>query len=155
MKKKPRIYVDTSVIGGCHDDEFAEWSEQLMKEFRLGLYMPVISELTQAEISKAPEQVQDVLFDLIDAGCEVVSETNESLELAQKYIESGILSENFKNDARHIALAAVNNVDIMVSWNFKHIVHFDQIRRFNGVNLKEGYKMIEIHSPREVISYEV
>lgn len=155
MKKKLKIYVDTSVIGGCIDDEFKEWSIQLMKEFKLGLYLPVISEITQAEISKAPHKIQDILLELMDSNCEIISETEESIELANKYLESGILSINFEDDARHIAVATINNVDMVVSWNFKHIVHFDKIRQFNGVNIREGYKPIEIYSPREVVRYEV
>jgi len=156
MKKKLRIYVDTSVIGGCFDDEFKKWSIQLMKEFKIGLHIPVISELTQAEISKAPHEVQEILIELIDdVGCDIILEMEESVELADKYIKAGILSGNFEDDARHIAVASVNNVDILVSWNFKHIVHFDKIRQFNSVNMREGYKQIEIFSPREVVNYEI
>jgi hypothetical protein len=99
--------------------------------------------------------VQDALIELIDIDCEIISETEETIELAYKYIKAGILSKNFEDDARHIAVATVNNVDMLVSWNFKHIVHFDKIRQFNGVNMSEGYKQIEIYSPREVVSYEV
>ena len=155
MRKKLRIYIDTSVIGGCCDDEFQEWSNRLIKEFKNGLYRLVISEITEAEISKAPQAVQDILFGLINHGCEVISETEETIDLARKYLNAQILSKNFENDARHIAVTTVNNVDILVSWNFKHIVHFDKIRQFNSVNLIEGYKSIEIYSPREVVSYEV
>ena len=155
MRRKLRIYIDTSVIGGCNDDEFNKWSNQLINEFKIGMHRPVISEITEAEITKAPQKVQDILRDLIDYNCEILIETEESIELAQKYIEAEILSKNFENDARHIAVATINNVDIIVSWNFKHIVHFDKIRQFNSVNLREGYKAIEIYSPREVISYEV
>lgn len=155
MKKKLRIYIDTSVIGGCYDDEFKIWSNQLMVEFKIGLHSPIISEITQAEIIKAPNEVQSIMLKLMDYDCELISETEESIELAQKYIEAGILSENFENDARHIAIATISNVDMLVSWNFKHIVHFDKIRQFNSVNMREGYKPIEIYSPREVISYEL
>ncbi len=154
MKKKLKIYIDTSVIGGCYDDEFAEWSKKLIEEFKAGLYVPVVSELTEAEIVNAPEQVQNVLIDLLKSNCEVLVETEESIALAQKYINVGILSSNFEDDARHVAIATTNSMDMIVSWNFKHIVHFEKIRWFNSVNLAEGYKFIEIFSPREVIHYE-
>lgn len=153
MKKYLKIYLDTSVIGGCFDDEFAEWSNKLMDELRQGFYAPVVSELTEAEIAQAPEQVQQVLIELLKRNCEVLIETVESMELAQKYIATGILSSNYEDDARHVALATTNNVDMIVSWNFKHIVHYEKIRRFNSVNLLEGYKPIEIFSPREVVHY--
>ncbi|MCH8012352.1 MAG: type II toxin-antitoxin system VapC family toxin [Candidatus Marinimicrobia bacterium] len=144
MKKKLRIYIDTSVIGGCYDDEFNIWSNQLIQEFKIGLHSPVISEITQVEIIKAPNEVKSILLKLMDYDCELISETEESIELAQKYIEAGILSENFEYDARHIAVATISNVDMLVSWNFRHIVHFDKIRQFNSVNMREGYKAIEI-----------
>jgi hypothetical protein len=154
MKKELKIYLDTSVIGGCYDDEFAEWSKKLIEEFKAGLYIPVVSELTEAEIGNAPEQVQNVLIDLLKSNCEVLVETEESIALAQKYINVGILTSNFEDDARHVAIATTNSMDMIVSWNFKHIVHFEKIRWFNSVNLAEGYKLIEIFSPREVIHYE-
>lgn len=155
MKKKIRIYIDTSVIGGCIDEEFKEWSNRLMEEFKIGLHTPVVSGITIAEVSKAPQEVQNILLDLIEHNCEIISETEDSIELALRYIQSGILSVNFEDDARHIAVATINNVDMVVSWNFKHIVHFDKIRQFNSMNIREGYKPIEIYSPREVVSYEV
>jgi len=154
MNRKLRIYIDTSVIGGCVDDEFREWSQKLMGEFKIGLHIPVISAITQAEVSKAPEAVKKILFSLMEYDCEILSETEESLTLAYKYLEEQIVSKNFEDDARHIAVATTHNVDIVVSWNFKHIVHFDKIRQFNSINLREGYKALEIYSPREVVRYE-
>jgi hypothetical protein len=91
----------------------------------------------------------------MDGDCEILSETEETLRLALEYVKEKIVSKNFEGDARHIAVATIHNVDMLVSWNFKHIVHFDKIRQFNSVNLREGYKPIEIYSPREVVSYEV
>lgn len=155
MKKKLRIYIDTSVIGGCMDDEFQEWSQKLMNEFKIGIHIPVISSITQAEISKAPQEVQSILLNMLDYDCEVLLETEESMTLAYNYLREKVVSKNFEDDARHIAVATTNNIDIVVSWNFKHIVHFDKIRQFNSINLREGYKAIEIYSPREVVRYEV
>jgi hypothetical protein len=54
----------------------------------------------------------------------------------------------------HIALATVADADILVSWNFKHIVRFDKIRMFNAANMEQGYKALPIHSPREVTTHE-
>ncbi len=52
---------------------------------------------------------------------------------------------------QHIAVATLGRVDVVVSWNFKHIVNLNRIRLYNSVNLKLGYPMIEIRSPREVL----
>jgi hypothetical protein len=68
-------------------------------------------------------------------------------------LEREILTPNYYDDAPHIALSTVEEVDVLTSWNFKHIVHFDKIRRFNAVNLELGYKQIEIRTPQEVTSY--
>jgi hypothetical protein len=73
--------------------------------------------------------------------------------LAEAYLNHDILTPNFRDDARHIALATVAGADLIVSWNFKHIVHFEKIQRFNAVNMEMGYKPILIHSPREVTTY--
>ena len=154
MIKRNRIYLDTSVIGGCYDDEFSEWSNKLITECRSGVFIPVVSELTEAEISKAPIPVQQILIDLLNHNCEVLEETEETIELAQKYIQNNILPKKFEDDARHVAIATIYNIDMIVSWNFKHIVHFDKIRQFNSINLIQGYKPIEIFSPREVVYYE-
>ena len=73
-------------------------------------------------------------------------------ELAQKYINAEVISPNHLLDAEHIAVATVEKADIVVSWNFKHIVNIHKIRGFNSVNLKEGYQLIEIRTPMEVIN---
>jgi hypothetical protein len=145
-----RIYIDTSVVGGCHDQEFAPWSNGLLEDFRLGVFQPVVSTITALEIAEAPEVVQATYADLLLMEPEVLDIGEEETELAHRYLERGILSENYIDDARHIALATIAEVDVLVSWNFRHIVHFDKIRQFNAVHLEQGYKPIEIRSPREV-----
>jgi len=77
--------------------------------------------------------------------------TEDMEKLAEKYLEQNIVSENFYNDALHIAVATVIGVDVLVSWNFKHIVNLNKIKLFNSVNLREGYNILEIRSPREVV----
>ncbi len=150
---KPRIYLDTSVIGGCFDEEFAKWSKGLMKDFRLGNFRPVLSEIVAVEIENAPKIVRQQYYDLLDNEAEVVMIDPKVIELVALYKKGRILGARFENDMLHIALATVNQVDILVSWNFKHIVRFDMIRKFNSINEKAGYKAIAIYSPREVTNY--
>ncbi len=149
-----RVYVDTSVIGGYIDPEFKQYSMRLMAEFKIGTLQAVVSSLTSREVAKAPAEVQNVYRELLDTGAELIPVPGEAVELADKYIDSGILSPNYRNDAVHIAIATVCGLDMLLSWNFKHIVHYDKIRLFNGINLELGYKLIEIHSPMEVVSYD-
>ncbi|MCE2433578.1 MAG: type II toxin-antitoxin system VapC family toxin [Candidatus Latescibacteria bacterium] len=148
-----RVYVDTSVIGGCHDDEFAPWSNGLMKDFRLGNFRPVVSEVVDAEIRDAPEPIRDIYSELLTLEPEFLNATEEAVQLAETYLERRILTAKFLDDALHIALASVAEVDVLVSWNFKHIVHFDKIRLFTAVNIELGYKPLQIYSPREVTNY--
>jgi len=148
---KQRIYIDTSVIGGCEDEEFSQWSVQLFKEFRQGSRIAVVSDLTRKEIEKAPERVKKILLSLTDLNVENVFLTEEAETLAQNYIDEAVVSAKHIVDAQHIAIASVERVDVLVSWNFQQIVNLDRIRAFNSVNLKLGYPVLEIRSPREVI----
>jgi hypothetical protein len=152
--KRQRIYVDTSVIGGCFDPEFAPWSKGLMRDFREEYFAPVVSELVAAEIARAPDFVQEVYQELLGLDAEVLGTSDLSDALAETYLEHGIVPERFRVDAGHIALATVGQVDIVVSWNFRHIVRFDKIRMFNAANRELGYKEVEFYSPREVTRYE-
>lgn len=152
--KKLQIYVDTSVLGGCFEPEFAPWSNGLVADFRAGTFTPVLSALLEAELRRAPESVREVYRDLIALTGEPVPVSDEALDLLAAYEAHKVLGAKFRSDMLHIALATVADVDVLVSWNFKHIVRFDKIRLFNAVNLEQGYKPLSIHSPREVTTYE-
>ncbi len=151
--KIQRIYIDTSVIGGCFDLEFAEWSNGLLQDFRNGTFQPLLSEVIAAEIEQAPENVQLIYVELVSLNSEILAIEDDALELADAYQVRKILTPNFYDDGLHIALATIAEADLLVSWNFKHIVRFDKIRLFNAVNLEFGYKSLEIFSPREVTTY--
>lgn len=69
------------------------------------------------------------------------------------YERHGILGKRFRNDMPHIALATIADVDVLTSWNFRHIVRFDKIWLFTAVNIEQGYRALAIHSPREVTTY--
>lgn len=151
--KIQRVYLDTSVIGGYHDNEFKLWSQGLFRDFELGNFKVVISELVASEIEDAPENVQDVFTELLTYGYEWIEMNKSAYVLADKYQKRKILTPKYYNDGMHIALATLAEVDVVVSWNFKHIVHLDKIRQFNAVNLELGYKSLQIYSPREVTHY--
>ncbi len=150
--KKLRIYVDTSVFGGCFDDEFSKASLQLFEAFKNKFHIPMISEVSLGELENAPLQVKNQLIVL--ENIEVISITREMEILAKKYINENIVTEKYAGDALHIAAATITNADVLVSWNFKHIVNLKKIHAFNAVNLKEGYGSLEIRTPQEVIDNE-
>lgn len=149
--KKLRIYLDTSVFGGCFDDEFAEESKSLFEEIKNGKFKLVISGTTLGELNNAPEYVQRVLAELPVEHVELVEYSDEIAMLRDEYIKAGIVGKSCRADAEHIASASVAGVDFVVSWNFKHIVHYDKISGYQAVNLLHGYKAISIYSPKEVV----
>jgi predicted nucleic acid-binding protein len=151
MKRKLKIYIDTSVIGGCLDSEFKEASKTLFEQIRRGDIVAVVSEITQLELKKAPRLVQAIMKGIPKGHIIEVELSEEAASLAREYISHGVLGKAKLVDAQHIAIATINKVDLVVSWNFKHIVNVNKIRGFNAVNLRMGYSMIDIRSPLEVI----
>ncbi len=149
-----RIYVDTSVIGGCFDAEFATWSDALMRDFRAKRLVPVLSDVTAAEVAAAPAAVRVLHHELLALGRDVLPVTPAVLGLVAAYEARKILPKKFAADMTHIALATIAEVDAIVSWNFKHIVRLEKIRLFNAVNVESGYRALSILSPREVTTYE-
>lgn len=85
---------------------------------------------------------------------EIVSVNDEAVNLARKYIGENVVGKTSFDDCIHIALATIHKVDILVSWNFKHIVNIYRIRGYNSVNLSCGYQTLEIRSPKDIIGYE-
>lgn len=149
-----RIYIDTSVLGGCFDREFATWSNALVRDFRAGRLIPVLSDVTAAEVLDAPESVRNLHQDLLTIAESVLPVTEEVLALVAAYTALKILPAKYEADMRHIVLATIAEVESLVSWNFKHIVRLEKIRLFNDVNVQLGYKALSILSPREVTTYE-
>jgi hypothetical protein len=147
-----RIYVDTSVIGGCFDEEFSYGSNILIDEFKSGAKICVFSDLTLDELENAPLSVRSILDRIPDEYKEFIILDDEAKHLSQLYLDEKAVSEKFREDAEHIAIATINRIDVLVSWNFKHIVNLNRIRIFNAVNLKYGYPELEIRSPLEILN---
>ena len=148
---KQRIYIDTSVIGGCFDKEFQEWSNKLFDDFRKGNKIAVISDITLDELSFSRAEVRNHLNTIPADFKEYVLNDEQSEELADQYIKERAVTQKSHEDALHIAIATINKIDVLVSWNFKHIVNLDRIRKYNAVNLMNGYPMLEIRNPREIL----
>jgi predicted nucleic acid-binding protein len=148
-----QVYVDTSVFGGVFDDEFQTASQDFFDQIKIGLFTLVTSAIVQEEIAPAPQEVRD-FFDAMLPFAEIVDVTTEALKLRQAYLDAGIVSKKYSTDALHVALATVSGCPIIVSWNFKHIVHHEKIPLYNAVNILNGYNQIAIFSPLEVMKYE-
>ena len=151
MKKS--IYIDTSIVGGYFDEEFKEPTQRLFRLFADGEITFVISDLLEAELLDAPQHVRELLLQFPSDLYKRVELTDEAIKLADTYIAEKVVGKTILEDCRHIAVATVSKVDVLVSWNFKHIVNLERIKGYNLVNVRLGYQAIEIRSPKELIDY--
>ena len=147
---KPRVYVDTSVIGGCEDEAFREASRQLIERCRRGEVTVVVSSVSLRELLNAPPAVRAVLESIPPEQIERILVTMEAEALADEYIEGGALTDKVRDDVLHIAAATVAGVDMLVSWNFRHMVNRWRIRKYNEVNRRLGYPPMTIRTPEGV-----
>jgi len=145
------IYTDTSVLGGCLDEEFAHPSSLLVDLFVAGRRRLFLSRQTLRELELAPHEVRGVLERIPPEHIDLVEDTQQAFALAEAYLRRGAVTEKNKADALHIALASLAGVDALVSWNFRHIVNLERIRVFHAVNLESGYPLIPICTPWEVL----
>lgn len=148
--RKLLVYVDTSVFGGTEDDEFAVASRRFFERVHSGEFIVLVSQVTVDELDGAPARVQDVLGALPRERLVYVPTGSETIALAQAYVDANILGASSLADALHVASATVAGADLILSWNFRHIVNYDRIHKYNGVNALRGYPAIEIHSPMEM-----
>lgn len=149
-----RIYLDTSVFGGYFDIEFELWTKILFDKINNGDYKVIYSKLVDIELTPAPERIRSLANGLPTMQLEFVEISDEALQLAQQYLKENVVGKTSEADCVHIAIATLNNADILVSWNFKHIVNVNRIRGYNSVNYKFGHKILEIRTPREILEYE-
>ncbi|MCX6176333.1 MAG: type II toxin-antitoxin system VapC family toxin [Bacteroidetes bacterium] len=151
---KQRIYLDTSVFGGYFDDEFEDHTIPFFERIKSGEYIVLFSSVTQDELELAPENVKVLVKSLRIDLSEFIDTTEEAIDLATEYITEKVVGKTSFADCLHIALATINRADFLVSWNFKHIVNVERIRGYNSINIKNGYRQLEIRSPREFEKYE-
>lgn len=150
---KLRIYIDTSVVGGYFDEEFSDATIRLFERLENKEVVFVISDLLELEMIGAPQNVRELLYNFSSDKFERIQLTDEAIQLADTYITEKVVGKTSLEDCRHIALATINKVDVLVSWNFKHIVNLDRIKGYNSVNYRLGYAMIEIRSPKDLVNY--
>jgi predicted nucleic acid-binding protein len=150
---KQRIYIDTSVVGGFFDEEFKEATIKLFERLENNEIIFVVSDLLDLELINAPQLVKEHLLKYSADKFQRVELTEEAIKLAGAYINEKVVGKTSLEDCRHIAIATIHKVDVLASWNFKHIVNLDRIKGYNSVNLRLGYSMIEIRSPKDLVNY--
>jgi predicted nucleic acid-binding protein len=149
-----RVYIDTSVVGGIYDIEFDIFTKMFFDKAFRGEITLIVSDLLEEELLNAPTDIKTFFKTLPTEQLELVKLTKDSIVLAELYIAEKVVGETSRADCRHIALATINKADVLVSWNFKHIVNLKRIRGYNSINLREGLHTLEIRSPKELMEYE-
>lgn len=130
---RQRIYIDTSVVGGFFDEEFKDATQRLFKRLEDNEVKFVISDLLELELIQAPKHVNELLLKYPTDRFERIELTEEIMNLADRYIVEKVVGRTSLEDCRHIALATINRVDVLASWNFKHIVNLDRIKGYNSI----------------------
>jgi allantoicase len=148
-----RVYIDTSVFGGNFDEEFSKDTIPFFDQVRSGEVIINVSDILEAELLGAPDFVKRLFGGLPKEYIEKVRLSKDAAELADKYIEAKVVGKTSRADCQHIAIATLCHADVLVSWNFKHIVNLDRIRGYNGINFQNGHQMIEIRTPKEIFNY--
>ncbi len=150
---KRRVYVDTSVFGGVFDKEFEVSSHKFFELVRRERFILVVSPTIHAEIEFAPAGVKKFFKEMLSFA-EELDVSEDALVLSRAYLKQNVIPQTSAGDALHVALATVSGCEMIVSWNFKHIVHFQRIPLYNAINIMHGYHEIGIFSPQEVMNYE-
>jgi predicted nucleic acid-binding protein len=153
MKSPTRVYADTSVFGGAEDEIFAAASRAFFEQVREGRFSLVVSVVVEQELSAAPERIRAIFQEFLPV-TEVLHDLSAGVKLQRAYLDAGVVSKNWAEDAMHVALATTSSCDVIVSWNFRHIVNLRRISMYNAVSMLNGYRSIEIRSPLEILDYD-
>ncbi len=158
--KKLRLYLDTSVISHLDAPEVPEKeadTRRLWEDIKLGKYDVVMSELIYSEVDRCPQESKRLMMrsELAEIESTYADQTDEADRLADLYVTVGGLPPKSADDAMHIAIATVAGCDVILSWNFRHIVNLRAMNAVDATNIKEGYKTLRILSPTMMLNEEV
>lgn len=154
MSRIHRVFVDTSVIGGCYDEKFAADSRRVFELASSERLVLIVSDVVLAELAPAPAEVRSMMNNVPTAFVELWRVDDEVIGLRDAYMTAGVLSRRWLDDAAHVAAATIARADALLSWNFKHLVRLDKMKAFNQVNLEKGYGILTILSPTELREHE-
>lgn len=149
---KQRVYLDTTVPSAYFDNRTLD-RQRLTKQFwkeRLTAFRAVISIIVLLEIRDTPDNEKAGEMERLVGELDILDFTEDAYNLAQEYIRKGIFPEKYTSDANHVAIAVINAVDYLASWNFRHLVNVNIKRQVNLVNALKGFPPIEIVAPPEL-----
>jgi predicted nucleic acid-binding protein len=146
-----RVYIDTSVFGGCFDREFSRDSRAFFRAIASGTITSLLSATLLRELEEAPQRVRDLLAETLTGPCERIDVTAEMVDLRDAYLAEKVVAATYADDALHVAQATIAQADVIASWNFKHLVNPLRIRTFNRVNAAQGYRQVIILTPGDIV----
>lgn len=153
--KRIKVYLDTSVVSYLDQQDAPEKMQETIEVWdvlKKGNYDVVISTLVLDELQKCQEPKKSLLMNKVkEIDCEILSVEEDTVRLAEKFIDFGVLKRKSFEDCQHIAAAILSDCDIIVSWNFKHIVNVKTIRGVKVITTLEGYKDILIYPPSALL----
>ena len=145
------LYLDNSVIGGYFDTKFQQPTRMLWQMAENGKCRFVASAVTQQEAILAPPNIVKLFAKTFPNSSDLLSLTSRPEDLAQAYVDAGIVTKKYVDDARHVAIATTNGVGVLVSWNFRHLANYHRESGFNRVNTENGCPQVRIISPQELV----
>ena len=128
-------------------------SQAFFNEVRSGRFRVAVSDVVVRELGYAPDRVV-ALYRELEGNLEILEISEAALGLVRAYLAAGIVRERWRADALHVAMASASGCRAIVSWNFRHIVHFEKIPLYNGMNMTHGFGPLAIHTPQEMLHYE-
>ena len=146
-----RVYVDTSVFRGCESKMFRATSLRLFERFRDGDISLVLSALVARELDSASEAARAVLGPVPPEHAEFLEPSADAEELADRYIDAGAVDAEMRPVALHVAFATLARVDMLASWDYKHLLNFRRSRKWNVVNRELGHPLLPIHEVPAVL----
>ena len=149
-EKKIKLYLDTSIPSAYYDTSkpvrqlvTQKWFENKASLYDLYMSVTAIEEIDEIGNIVKRQNIRDLIFAY---DVKILELSEESLKLADDYLKEGAVPRSEPEDAYHVAIASVNRLDALASWNFKHIVSLNPIRKVHKINIKHGYPIIGIGS---------
>jgi predicted nucleic acid-binding protein len=156
--KKLKIYLDTSVISHLKQDDVPEKMSDTLKlwdDIKAGKYEVFISEVTLEEVMRCGQPKRDIMLGYLNGTNYTVIEIDKEInQIAMQFINNGILTDKSLDDCRHIACSIVSGCDIIISWNFKHIVNYRTMRGVKLISALSGYNEVSICTPTILVEGE-
>jgi hypothetical protein len=154
-----RVYLETSIWGMVpfgQNPALRQPTLEFLQKCEKRVLLPFISAIVADETRQAPSEVQPTILEQISRVSPILLPLPPQVDiLAKRFIDESVLPARRFDDARHVACALVNELDLLVSWNYRHIANVRKAEAFNAVAVLAGLRGgLAIHTPLEVLSWE-